>query len=692
MKRKYIYTLATLALVIGVFSMSFGYLKDIKESTDNTTINLANFDVKFADGKDVGEVTFPDKTYPMSDTEGLNNPKITFGIINSGSIAASYKVSLIDGKVPSTMSNKDAKYQLKKGVNGETPTVVGIFSLSDDGLIDEGTMNSGDTIDYELIMWIDYDANPNGLTFTKYVSVEGMQIPNLDTSGANFPELADNMIPVYYDETNAVWKKADPTNGLDPETNKPVTTENYPYQWFNYDNQMWANAITVKESGTQTRDYYLNADLGTTIDMNDITTMWVWIPRYKYVIFNGNNETAEEQMINVTFEHGRETTGTVRCHDDIQTLDNSDHSEICTDTTNGGIKNFKSTYTHPAFCFGIKNTDGSCNGEELTGFWMAKFEMSTDDETCNTNQNEESCNKTGLNILVKPDVYSLRNINVSNIFANIRRMETYGNIHGFNQNSTATTWLDANSNLTGEINNDSNTIDTHMIKNMEWGAVAYLSQSKYGKQGNSLYEGDYKEIYINNNSDYKTGYSGGSYDSYASNVNTYLYNNLTSAGEGQGSLGTGASTTGTVYGIYDMSGGLYDSVMVNFLYFNYYNYNYIWTVVGEPQTKYYDKYSTYSGSFYEFTSQLRSKLGDGSKEVLKQVGVKYGSWNSDTSYFFTREYPITLRGGFISYSISDSSINTGIFSNQVTFGNVLPFSTSRPVLTVSRNMPWLNNN
>ena len=41
-------------------------------------------------------------------------------------------------------------------------------------------------------------------------------------------------------------------------------------------------------------------------------------------------------------------------------------------------------------------------------------------------------------------------------------------------------------------------LDSHMIKNTEWGAVAYLSHSKYGIDGS---------IRINNNSSYKTGYA-----------------------------------------------------------------------------------------------------------------------------------------------------------------------------------------
>jgi hypothetical protein len=44
------------------------------------------------------------------------------------------------------------------------------------------------------------------------------------------------MIPVYYDNTNDVWKKADSNN------------KNATYKWYDYDSQMWANAVTVTSS------------------------------------------------------------------------------------------------------------------------------------------------------------------------------------------------------------------------------------------------------------------------------------------------------------------------------------------------------------------------------------------------------------------------------------------------------------
>ena len=60
-----------------------------------------------------------------------------------------------------------------------------------------------------------------------------VKLPNIDKSGANPPSLLSNMIPVYYDQTNSVWKKADSNNS--DKNNK----------WYDYDNKMWANAVTV---------------------------------------------------------------------------------------------------------------------------------------------------------------------------------------------------------------------------------------------------------------------------------------------------------------------------------------------------------------------------------------------------------------------------------------------------------------
>ena len=52
---------------------------------------------------------------------------------------------------------------------------------------------------------------------------------------------------------------------------------------------------------------------------------------------------------------------------------------------------------------------------------------------------------------------------------------------------------------------DASTVDTHMMKNMEWGAVAYLTSSKYGIYIDaSTCINSECEVWINNNSNYTT--------------------------------------------------------------------------------------------------------------------------------------------------------------------------------------------
>ena len=109
----------------------------------------------------------------------------------------------------------------------------------------------------------------------------------------------------------------------------------------------------------------------------------MWIPRYKYQLFNANNGSAPEQLINIEFENGTETTGTVSCTDAVSGSGSS--SETCTNATNGNW------YTHPAFTFGDK---------ELTGFWVGKFEISG----------------STAGITIKPGVTSLRSQTVSDFF------------------------------------------------------------------------------------------------------------------------------------------------------------------------------------------------------------------------------------------------------------------------------------
>ena len=112
---------------------------------------------------------------------------------------------------------------------------------------------------------------------------------------------------------------------------------------------------------SSTRDTYMNADVGTTIPENDILAYFVWIPRYKYKLFNATYVSGTSaQLIEVTFENGTSTTGTVTC------TYASNGAETCQNKANGNW------YTHSAFTM----INASGNKTELKGIWVAKFEVS----------------------------------------------------------------------------------------------------------------------------------------------------------------------------------------------------------------------------------------------------------------------------------------------------------------------------
>ena len=369
---------------------------------------------------------------------------------------------------------------------------------------------------------------------------------NIDTSGANEPVLASNMIPVYYDETNDVWKKA----------NKDNMDKNNP--WYSYNSTgeykgMWANAVTV--IGTN-RTKYLNATPGTVIPMDDITTMWVWIPRFNATTpsnYNGGTQ-ALPNAIYVTFVKPNETA-----------ID--------------------------AFTFGTK---------QLSGFWYAKFELSHSTLASSSYSNNLGCTNEACNnangIIIKPSVTSLRRNNVSNFFFASRSMEQTGNSFGF----------------------VSSEVDTHMSKNNEWGAVAYLTQSIYGRCTSST---TCTEVGINNNGSYKTGY--GAPAGSSSSVTNGTYNTT---------LGKDASTTGTIYGIYDMSGGAWEYVMG--VYSNTISSSGFSSL---PDTKY---YNNYTGSSY-------------TGHALTETA----GWYSDGKRFVVSSYPWFVRGGFCSYDATAGVFN-----------------------------------
>ena len=166
--------------------------------------------------------------------------------------------------------------------------------------------------------------------------------------------------------------------------------------------------------------------------------------------------------------------------------------------------------THPAFTF----------GEEINGIWVGKFETGYNGATSTSAAQKNTMDSTG--VIIKPNTYSWRGITVSNSFYTVKGMNAENNVFGLEIDS-----------------------DAHMMKNTEWGAVAYLSHSEYGKES---------EVYINNNSQYMTGCGDDSVDEVAVDTCKNSYGAKADGVYNQ-------STTGNISGIFDMSGGAWEYVM-----------------------------------------------------------------------------------------------------------------------------------
>ena len=556
-------------LVVGSY-FSYAMFTVTKEKSNAISIVTGNLTYKLiVDGEESNILSVPgNSTKDFIVTLSNPNDRIArFNFYHIGDIPsnveAGYIIDCETNQVPEA-----------KGVNLEKNGTSGSSNIYK--IMVENNSNNEVTIDLGVNVGLDYNdltLPSDGHLFNEYIDEP------------NVPELDDNMIAVKYENNN--WVKAD--------------TNNTNNDWYNYDEQKWANAVTVSSS---TRSTYKNASVGTVVSMNDIETMWVWIPRYSYTIgsVDGTNYYGKKGCY-LESEPTQALPGEI----DIKFID--------IDTSEKGSAKYvvsqeiqsNSWYTPDAFTFGDK---------ELSGIWVGKFETSSS----NPNATYGGGNTTELDAMIKPNVTNWRNINISNAFNVSLKMNDEGNRYGF-----------------------SSDVDTHMMKNSEWAVVAYLSQSKYGKLGNINFSGVNKEIYQNKNNKYITGCSfghpsGGTSSDYGCQ---YTYDKDIN--------GTGASTTGTIYGIYDMSGGAWEYVMGN--------YN---NLVGESgfsspltlDSKYYNKYAS---------SNINTACNG--EICLSHSLSETEGWYSDWHDMINSIYSWLVRGGGHASNPRNSA---GIFSHNDT--------------------------
>ena len=345
---------------------------------------------------------------------------------------------------------------------------------------------------------------------------------------------------------------------------------------------------------------------GDTIPEDNIESYFVWIPKYSYQIFNLGTTDG--------YTSSKPTTSNAQ---EIQikfgTTNTSDNNEneCTTPMTSGASGNCKvgDYMTSPAFI--SMNTNG---------LWVAKFETTG----------------STANITVKPNQTSLRNLNVKTMF------ETAYNYKRDN--------------------------DSHMMKNTEWGAVAYLSHSKYGIN---------TEVRINNNSSYITGYAAtdsadeSKYpgDSGTDASVTLPYNTST---------GYKASTTGNITGIYDMSGGSWEYT-ASFKSGAYGSSGFDSSSLKTYNSKYYDEYNNASS----MTTYSKRILGDATGEMGPFYYYRdsdnnlrpHNNWYADRAYFVESSDSCFDRGGGYSEGLIASQLhfarNTGAAFTRISFHLVL---------------------
>ena len=198
---------------------------------------------------------------------------------------------------------------------------------------------------------------------------------------------------------------------------------------------------------------------------------------------------------------------------------------------------------------------------------------------------------------------------------------------------------------------------------MNGGAVAYLTQSKYGRNK--------EEIMVNNyctsaRSPYRVAVTGLAGNSISANSTT----SLTSVYAYDTTNGMKASTTGNITGIYDLSGGLVERVAGyisngnNYLYKDGtsgsgYGSGNLMGGTSEANPNGYQTLSTRDYTVYPYSSSsdsgsnnyntykglLTSTYGYGDAILeTSSSGSGNTSWNNDYSYFASTSYPFFLRG------------------------------------------------
>ncbi len=487
-------TLLIILLITLIIGSTYALWKITKIQTGLNKLASNCYDVEFSEQDNI----VLEEAIPILNSEGEKLTPYTLSIKNTCDAETKYQVNL-----EVTDNSLNSKY-IDLKVNSDDYKILNKYATSEGILeenlesykIGEGHLRKNQVINYEIRLWMDEDISADeteamNKSFRSKVTVEAVaektegKYKEDILNGAD-PVLKEKLIPVVIDSKGG------------------VTRADENQKWYNYSNREWANAVILNDDVETPK-------VGESISEDSIESYFVWMPRYKYKIFSDTRYASLSEEI----------------EDRVQTIDvifeNKD-----TQASSGNTKG--KWLTHPAF-----------TSFETNGIWVGKFETGYKDaeNTAGAQQNpkdEEAAKTAAANVIIKPNVYSWRSIQVAKAY-----------VVGINYEES---------------------LNSHMMKNTEWGAVAYLSQSIYGSR---------QEVRINNNSSNLTGYAaihqptiGYTGTNELCSTHSETCNEFVPATKGEdGTLNTQyfnedsvkASTTNNYTGIFDMSGGAWEYMM-----------------------------------------------------------------------------------------------------------------------------------
>ena len=504
------------------------------------------------------------------------------------------------------------------GISISAITQTGIF-----GKANQAEQKSKEAQEQENALLGDYENELNKYITNRNDEIQADGSWN-NSKKVNSPELMEGMTGVYWDDKGQ----------------EIIVTADNQDNWYDYENQKWANAKTQDGS------------------------YWVWIPRYAYKIESGCYTSTAGT---ITIKFLKETSNKDASNTEIKTT-------YPTVSSTGAMQDY---VVHPSFTNGTSNH--FMNGEwrdNIAGYWVAKyaagFQASTTDasdatkvvngnDTIVYSSEKYTANNTYTATAIfgsaiantemsypvfKPLTYAYNCITTGETYTLSRKIATASNFYGLNSTKT----------------------DSHQMKNSEWGAVAYLAQSSFGRNKT--------EITIN-----------------SKNLNNSSKNIYAVTGYAESTAnGVDASTTNNMSGIFDLSGCVWERT-AGYITNGTDNLKYAssFVAITTANASAYQTLSTEYVTIYPYnsssdvnTNNYSAYLGKksttyGFGDAVLEIsisGANSTGWNLDYSFYPYSVWPFFEYGGCCLNDIN----NTGSFAFSETSGGAGPDTGFRPVL------------